>query len=199
MNFFDYAFHHMGCTWRIIRGDDRALDDMDISADGFWRSFEALIAAFPALLFAWVVVARQIQAGGIPDSTFSIVARLATLEIALWILPVIVFAVVLPALGFGRRFSHLVIARNWLGAMIAYLFVIVPISELVGGGGETNQIALGLTLIVIVAAFWTALRLTVVALATTGGAGFLFVLTEWIARFFIEIQMLTLMGLLPQA
>jgi hypothetical protein len=34
---------------------------MDISADGFWRSFEAIPAALPALIFAWVAEARQIR------------------------------------------------------------------------------------------------------------------------------------------
>ena len=55
MNFLDYALHHLSCILRILRGDTAALGDMDISADGFWRSFEAFPAALPALFFAWVV------------------------------------------------------------------------------------------------------------------------------------------------
>ena len=45
MNFLDYALHHLTCILRVLRGDVAALGDMDISADGFWRSFEAFPAA----------------------------------------------------------------------------------------------------------------------------------------------------------
>ncbi|WP_421854410.1 hypothetical protein [Oricola sp.] len=199
MNFFDYAFHHIGCALRIVRGDARALADMDVSADGFWRSFEAIVAAFPAMLFAWVVYARQIQAEGSLDPTMSIVTRLATLEIALWILPVIVLAVILPPLGFRHRFSHFIIARNWLGAALAYLFVIVSLAQLVlERGGEQSPVTMLLALIAIAVAFMASLRVTIAALATTGGIAFMFVFAEWVALIFIELQAMAVMGLLPE-
>ena len=199
MNFFDYAFHHVGCAFRIVRGDAAALDDMDVSADGFWRSFEAILAAMPAFLFAWVVEARQIQREGVAGSTMSFIARLAALELFFWILPIIVLAIVLPPLGFGHRFSHLVIARNWLSAGLSYLFVVVPFSELVFSGGTEGNFTPWLTLIVLALMIWSALRITRAALDTTPIVALAFVVAETLLSFPLAISLYGLAGLYSPA
>jgi hypothetical protein len=199
MNFFDYAFHHVGCVVRIVRGDAGALSDMDISADGFWRSFEAIIAALPALLFAWVVEARQIQMEGIGGSMASLVSRLAFLELVFWVLPIIALAVVLPPLGFGKRFSQLIIARNWLSAAISYLYVLVPMTEFALSSGAENEITPWLTLAIMIIMIWAAIRVTRVALATTGIVAFAFVFAETLVTFPLAISLYGLMGLYPPA
>lgn len=164
MNFLDYALHHLSCILRVLRGDTAALGDMDISADGFWRSFEAFPAALPALFFAWVVEARQLQAHGVYGSITSMIVRMAMLEIVFWIVPVLVLAFVLRALRMTRRFTHLIIARNWLSALVSYLFVVVPLSELAAGGGQENALSGWLTLAAIGLMLWFSVRITRIAL-----------------------------------
>lgn len=51
----DYAFHHLESVIGVIAGRPGALERMDISSDGFWRSFSAIIVALPALFFGWVI------------------------------------------------------------------------------------------------------------------------------------------------
>jgi len=199
MNFFDYAFHHVGCVMRLLRGDTAALSDMDISADGFWRSFEAIPAALPALIFAWVAEARQIRAGGSLDSIGSMVVRMAALEFAFWILPIIVLAVVLRQFKLGHRFSHLIIARNWLAVLTSYIFVAVPLAEMAIGGGETSGATILLTLIAMVLALWFSVRVTRVALAVQPMTAIAFVAVEVFITYPLAVAAYGALGLYPQA
>lgn len=199
MNFFDYAFHHIGCVTRMLRGDPRALGDMDISADGFWRSFEAFPAALPALIFAWVVEARQIEAAGSLAPLGSLIARMAVLEIVFWILPVIVLAFVLRALRMQQRFSQLIIARNWLSALMSYVFVSVPLAEMLLNGGQTSQATAFLTLATIGIMLWFSVRVTRTALNVTPMVAVGFVAVETLITYPLAVSLYEVAGLYPGA
>jgi hypothetical protein len=199
MNFFDYAFHHVGCVMRLLRGDMAALSDMDISADGFWRSFEAIPAALPALIFAWVAEARQIRAEGSLDSVGSLIARMAMLEIVFWLLPILVLAVVLRQLKLGHRFSHLIIARNWLAVLTSYIFVAVPLAEMAINGGGASGAAFLLTLLAIVLALWFSVRITRVALSVQTVTAVAFVAVEVFITYPLAVLAYGAAGLYPQA
>ncbi|TCD16468.1 hypothetical protein [Oricola cellulosilytica] len=196
MNFFDYAFHHIGCVVRIIRGEQRAISDMDISGDGFWRSFEAIPAAFPALLFAWVVEAHRMQIEGVAGSTASLIARMALLELIFWILPIIALAMALRPLGFASRFPHLIIARNWLAAVASYLFVVVPLSEVFSGASD---IVGWLTLFMLALILWFSVRITRTALDTSVGIAIGFVAAETMITFPLAVTLYELAGMYPTA
>jgi hypothetical protein len=199
MNFFDYAFHHVGCVMRLLRGDTAALSDMDISADGFWRSFEAIPAALPALIFAWVAEARQIRAEGSLDPVGSLVMRMALLELVFWILPIIVLAFVLRQLKLGHRFSHLIIARNWLAVLTSYIFVSVPLVEMAASGGQTSSATLLLTLVAMVLALWFSVRVTRVALSVQPVVAVAFVAVEVFFTYPLAVLAYGVAGLYPQA
>jgi len=199
MNFFDYAFHHVGCVMRLLRGDTAAFSDMDISADGFWRSFEAIPAALPALIFAWVAEARQIRAEGAYDSVGSLVMRMALLELVFWILPIVILAVVLRQMKLGHRFSHLVIARNWLAVLTSYVFVTVPLIELAVSGGETSAATLLLTLVVMGLTLWFSVRVTRAALSVQPAVAVAFVAVEVFLTYPLAVAAYGAAGLYPQA
>lgn len=199
MNFFDYAFHHIGCVMRLLRGDTAALSDMDISADGFWRSFEAIPAALPALIFAWVAEARQIRAEGSLDPVGSLVMRMALLELVFWILPIVVLAFVLRQLKLGHRFSHLIIARNWLAVLTSYIFVSVPLIEMATSGGQTSSATLLLTLVAMVLALWFSVRVTRVALSVQPVVAVAFVAVEVFFTYPLAVLAYGAAGLYPQA
>ena len=53
---------------------------LDLSADGFWNSFFAIVVAAPALIVGWVGIANEI---GDPDAfagRFGMLMRLATVD-----------------------------------------------------------------------------------------------------------------------
>ncbi|MER9338061.1 hypothetical protein NKJ06_29550, partial [Mesorhizobium sp. M0293] len=41
-------------AWRLMLGKTDGLRLLDLSADGFWNSFFAIVVAAPALLVGWV-------------------------------------------------------------------------------------------------------------------------------------------------
>lgn len=199
MNFLDYALHHTACIARILRGDRSALDDMDISADGFWRSFEAIPAALPALFFAWVVEARQSQSVGVSGSLGSLIARMAILELVFWIVPVIVLVFVLKALRMTRRYTHLIIARNWLSALVSYLFVVIPMGELISGGGRNSDLTAWLTLAAIGLMLWFSVRVTRIALDAPVMTAVAFVAAEFFITYPLAAAAYAVAGLYPAA
>jgi hypothetical protein len=198
MNFFDYAFHHMACVTRLVRGEQNAWADMDISADGFWRSFGAITAAIPALFFAWVVEARHLQAEGVAGTTGSIVARMAVLELLFWILPVIGLAIALRLLGMSGRFTHLIIARNWLAALLSYLFVAVPLITLVSNG-TAEGLTGWMTIAILAVMLWLSVRITRFALNTTPLVALAFIVVETLITFPLAMSLYAVVGLNPAA
>ncbi len=130
---FDYGFYHIERVLRIVRSDAAALNDMDITSDGFWRSFAAIIWALPAMFFSWVVEARDLIMEGVQLTMVRIVIFSAIIELVLWFLPIFVLALILKPLGFAHRFSHLIIVRNWLTVPIVYAYIVIILLGLTFG------------------------------------------------------------------
>ncbi|MEM1375990.1 MAG: hypothetical protein AAGG69_01240 [Pseudomonadota bacterium] len=158
----DYAFHHCECVLRIVRGDASALNDMDISADGFWRSFWAMAFAFPALFFTWVASAQDLMAQGVVGSLASLIVKEVGIELFAWLLPIFAFALLLPRLGLGNSFTPLIIARNWLTAILSYVVAAVLLAEtLIPSAGDGALILL--FFIVLGVSLWMVTRITIAA------------------------------------
>lgn len=121
----DYVFHHVEQAVALMRGKGEALDRMDISSDGFWHSFAAFAVSLPALFFTWVVSGRQDQIADPELSLPNLIARDATIELALWLLPILGYLMILQMIGFANRFAPLIIARNWAMVAINYLTALI--------------------------------------------------------------------------
>lgn len=115
---------YLAGSWRLMMGKADGLKAMDISADGFWDSFFAIVVALPALIVGWVSYANDISG---PSSQFgerlSFVLRLATADVVAWVLPLALLAAVAPRVGIGDRFVHYVIASNWAAALLIWLML----------------------------------------------------------------------------
>jgi hypothetical protein len=110
-------------AWRLMLGKADGLRLLDLSADGFWNSFFAIVIAVPALIVGWVGIANEI---GDPEAfagRFGLLVRLAAVDIGAWVLPLIGLALVAPRAGIGGRFVHYVVASNWASAIIAWLML----------------------------------------------------------------------------
>lgn len=115
-------------TWRMMTGRADGISLLDISEDGFWNSFYAMIVAAPALLIGWVSLSNDLagEIGGLGDvgmSRFGIVARAAIVDGLSWVLPLVILAVVARKVGIAQRFPHYVVASNWGSALIAWLLL----------------------------------------------------------------------------
>lgn len=111
-------------AWRLMLGKPDGLRLLDLSADGFWNSFFAILVAAPALIVGWVGLANDfaVQSAEFNDR-LSTVVSLALVDISAWIVPLVVFALVARRAGVGDRFVHYVVASNWTSAIIAWLML----------------------------------------------------------------------------
>jgi hypothetical protein len=114
-------------AWHLFLDRPDALRYFDISIDGFWRSFGAILLVLPS--YALVALAERTRV--LTDSingSFDGGAFLANKVISIgvdWVAFQIVFAFVAGPLGLGRTYSTFIIARNWgtVLAVIPYAFI----------------------------------------------------------------------------
>ena len=110
-------------AWRLMLGKADGVRLLDLSADGFWNSFYAMIVAVPALMVGWVGIANEV---GDPDAfagRLAMLIKLATVDLGAWVLPLVALALVAPHVGIGGRFVAYVVASNWASAIIAWLML----------------------------------------------------------------------------
>lgn len=137
-----YALHHLKCLIAILRGDRSALEAMDLSADGFWRSFSAIPLALPAYLLMWLQSARELAAAGETRSLGVLVLLLAVIDLAAWIVPLLVSALALRPMGLASRLVPFVSVQNWFGLLLSYPLAI--------SGWVTPDSDLGLVLLLAI-------------------------------------------------
>jgi hypothetical protein len=121
----DYIQQSLSGAARLMSGRKDGVRLLDISADGFWTSFFAIVVALPAMTVGWVTLANEIafQGDGI-GSRLSIVFRLAAIDVLAWIVPLGLLALVARFAGIANRFVQFVVASNWGGAI--YVWVMLP-------------------------------------------------------------------------
>ena len=156
-------------AWRMMLGKADGLRLLDLSADGFWNSFFAILVAAPALIVSWVGIANEI---GDPDAfsqRFGMLVRLAIIEIGAWVLPLLVLAMVGRKVGIGGRFVHYVVASNWASAIAAWLML--PASLLRLFLPVTNEFVQLLSLVLFGASMVLSWRMTNVAIGRGAAAG----------------------------
>lgn len=107
----------------MMMGRAEGLRMLDISVDGFWNSFFAIVVALPALTVGWVAVANEL----VPDSglglRLSVMLRLVIIDIGSWVLPLAALALAMRPAGIADRFVHYVVASNWASALIVWIMM----------------------------------------------------------------------------
>ncbi|MDX8491080.1 transporter [Mesorhizobium sp. VK22B] len=119
----DETYASLAGAWRLMFGKADGLRMLDLSADGFWNSFFAIVVAAPALIVGWVGIANEIGDPNAFAGRLGMLLKLATVDIGSWVLPLVALALVAPRVGIGGRFVHYVVASNWASAIIAWLML----------------------------------------------------------------------------
>ena len=136
---------------------------LDLSLDGFWTSFFAIVVAAPAMLAGWVPLADDLAGAGASFSLrLSLLVRLGLADLGAWVLPLAALAALAPYAGIRHRFVHYVVASNWGSAIFAWMTLPVSLVRLFMPA--TADLAVGLSLVVFVATLVLYWRLTDVAL-----------------------------------
>lgn len=115
---------HLVGAWRMMLGRADGLRLLDLSADGFWTSFFAIVVALPALFAGWVSIANGMAVLD-PEGPgrLSLILRLAVVDLSSWILPLVALALVARRAGIGDRYVHYVVASNWATAIVVWIML----------------------------------------------------------------------------
>ena len=144
----------------VMLGRREALELLDISADGFWRSFQAIIIALPPLALSWFAYGHALAGGAL--SVGDVVFRAALVDAASWFVPLIALAYAAIYLGFSDRYAHYVVASNWASALLPYLLLPSIIAEWLAP--QAKDVISFLSLAMFVASLVFVYRMTHVAL-----------------------------------
>lgn len=130
-----------------------AMRNFDVSVDGFWRSFAAVILVVPSYALA-VLAERQLSAAIDPaapvqDGAAFLVQNVLGLGLDWVALPVILALLARP-LGIARHYPEFVVARNWGAVIAAIPFGVIGLLIVLGLlGGELANLLMFAALIIV--------------------------------------------------
>ncbi len=149
-------------VWRMMMGRSEGLRLLDLSADGFWNSFFAILVAFPSMVVGWVAISNELAGIEIFTSRFSLFTRLMLTDLATWILPYAILALAARPAGIADRFVHYVVANNWASALFAWVTLPAMLMRLLFP--EAADLANLVTFLIFLATMVLSWRLTNVAI-----------------------------------
>jgi hypothetical protein len=153
---FTYINRSIDAAFALVLRDKRAWDKFDLSVEGFYRSFWAILVVAPMnivtdVIATSVVNVERIKQGkppladayGLAEALFSTITFVVQ-----WMIFPIVMIFVLRFLGLTHRYAPLIVAHNW-GTIVIYLFYLVPFLLYASGIIAAGDVA-GLYMIVLV-------------------------------------------------
>lgn len=161
---FDHIQSYMAGVWHLMNGRPEGVRSLDLTADGFWNSFFAVVIALPALFVGWVSLANEIEGGGAFGMRVTILFRLAIIYLATWIGPLLLFAAVAGPAGLGSRFVPYVVASNWASALFVWFMLPPSLLSLVWPAGAEFASALSLGFLMVTLVFSWRLTNSVIAM-----------------------------------
>ena len=156
-------------AWRLMLGKTDGLRLLDLSADGFWNSFFAIVVAAPAMIVGWVGTANEIGDPNAFAGRLGMLVRLATVDLGSWLLPLVALALVASRAGIGDRFVHYVVASNWASAITAWMLLPSALIRLFLPSG--NPVAELVWLVLVVLSLVLTWRMTNAAIGKGAAVG----------------------------
>jgi len=156
-------------AWRLMLGKADGLRLLDLSADGFWNSFFAIVVAAPAMIVGWVGTANEIGDPNAFAGRLGMLIRLATVDLGSWLLPLVALALVASRAGIGDRFVHYVVASNWASAITAWMLLPSALIRLFLPSG--NPVAELVWLVLVVLSLVLTWRMTNAAIGKGAAVG----------------------------
>jgi hypothetical protein len=121
-------------AWRLLRNEPDALRYFDTSAEGFWRSFAAIVFIFPAYLLT-ALADRQAM---LADPTIAAgndglywIAKIVSLGLD-WVSLPILLAALAGFLDMKRQYPVYIVVRNWATVLMMVPFAAISLLDLFG-------------------------------------------------------------------
>ncbi|WP_246727800.1 transporter [Chelativorans sp. Marseille-P2723] len=180
-------------VWQMMLGRSEGLSLLDLSVDGFWNSFYAIMVALPALVVGWVAIANSVSYAVYFEVRFAILLRLFIVDMGAWVLPLAVLGAISRPAGIASRFVHYVVASNWASALFAWLMLPSALLRLFWPGAQ--ELTLFVSIVLFIASLVLSWRLTIIAIGrglATGSAVFLGMLVTSITALMLLQELLGL-------
>lgn len=190
----DQIFRYFHGVWRMMLGHRDGIDALDVSAEGFWNSFFALVIALPPLLASWVAFAANVTDGSEDTGLrFAIVIRSAMVDFTAWLLPLLVIGLLARTIGISKRYATFVVATNWGSALLLWIFSPITLLQMFFPG-QYDVLTL-FTLLFFAATIVLGYRLTFVALQRPHSFTSPFFACLFFGSMFITVVMQNLLGI----
>lgn len=120
--------------FRLMQGKRDGLQRLNLSADGFWASFSAIIVSLPPMALSWVEFETVERQWPFVGSGVGAYAAHALADVTAWVLPLLILIMAARHIGLRRKIGPIVIALNWSGALLAWALVPLWLLMLLTGG-----------------------------------------------------------------
>jgi hypothetical protein len=189
----DETYASLAGAWRLMFGKSDGLRLLNLSADGFWNSFFAIVVAAPALIVGWVELANEFGDPNAFAGRLGMLIRLATVDIGSWVLPLVALALVAPRAGIGGRFVHYVVASNWASAIIAWLMLPSALVRLLLS--STNEISSGVSFVLFLLSMVLTWRMTNATIGKGAAVGTAVFVGMFVASLLVLFGLQSLLGI----
>lgn len=171
---------------RLLGGDRRGLERMDLTLDGFWASFRVMAWLIPAValaIFADLRLAAEIGSARSLSPAAVMVAGVINYVLG-WIAFPVFLALFGNMLGVGRVYVPWMVARNWVGVPASLPYVLVVALWLIGL--MPTRLLGPLTLGALGFSLFCGWRVAVLAGERPAGAAVAFTLVDFLLGLLIE-------------
>ncbi len=118
-------------AWAVMRGRAEGLTRLDLSMEGFWRSFAAIVLLAPFAGLALISQQRLAAAAGEDPAGGGFGPEAVALLVDWFAFP-LVFAAMARPLGLGGRYVPFIVARNWASVIIAAMVAVIHAAHILG-------------------------------------------------------------------
>lgn len=181
---------------RLLVGDPRGLALLDLTIDGFWRSFAVAVWMLPIVVVSVAADVRLLTEAGVDPAAIEPMARfvvgLLTYFLGWAAFPLLLVVVARP-LGLGGVFVPWMVARNWSTPVAAVPFVLVTALWLLGIAPD-SALAPG-TLTSLIFGLYCGFRVARIAGLQAPFASVGWALLDFLASLVVEVGLDRLIGL----
>ena len=134
-------------AWRLLLFDRRAIQILDATREGFWKSFYAAAVALPGEIILRVLFIDINPDLPVDLSTARIAMVFALGYVYLWIVFPLVMVYLAEGIGRSRQYVAYIVARNW--SQVIQIAIVLPATVIFVAGGSGEP---GFGLMVLIAA-----------------------------------------------